>query len=366
MRIDLELPSGTFSNNQSVKGRVVSSDGKGSLIALNGQLIQTTRKFPSGQNIFGTIVDDGTSQGKVSMNVEPESAELSSAATMKPANFLKAAGLPGTIDGNATTAMLKSFGVPLNEATAEALKVLFSTAGSSANITTADLEAALFLLSRNLPGISFQLLKKYFSGALKFDKIFANTDSNTLSQMKSDWNEGTVFKKLSEFISGKTFDTQSLFSSDSIENLLIQELLSRKPGETDEGNLYFQWPIFWDDKELPDTLEGEAFYSGGDRNDMGFSVRVLVNPPNLGKIEVMFNKFKDSLWTHFMPENQNVRQLLEQSFPVLKESLQKPEWNIIKLSTGNIPVRRSFLSPESISGISIKKSALKKKFDLKV
>ncbi|MBF0544891.1 MAG: flagellar hook-length control protein FliK [Candidatus Riflebacteria bacterium] len=349
MRINLDLPSTLFKSNQSVKGEVISSNEKGSLLLINGQLARTDKKLSIGQKLTGSVDSKSQNEEQIEVDLEFDKTDISSEDLQNPTKFLTEAELPRNFDGKSTIEILRSFGLPLNLKTLETLQKLFKAFGIPK--TFSDMEAASLLIGRNLPLNAFPTLKKYFSGTLNFENLLSKLDPKVMKFLQKNWTEGKTFENISKLLKG---EKNEIFDSvekeqikDAAENLFLQEILSKPPEENTEGRLFFQWPIYWSHQEIPDTLEGEAFYPPKSREDMGFALRVMVNPPRLGKIELLLNQLKEGLWVLFMPEKSETESKLIQSFSKLKKALENKSWKSIKLSIGEYPNRRSFLSPEN-------------------
>ena len=137
----------------------------------------------------------------------------------------------------------------------------------------------------------------------------------------------------------------SEFAHKLAEVFALQELLDASGTGDQEHRIYFQWPMYWADQEVPDTLEGEAFFSGNDDRERGFSLRVLVSPPALGTCELHLHALRDTLWIHLGAEREDVPALFLDGVEPLKQRLAALGWASVRCTARVMKPRASFLSP---------------------
>ena len=183
-----------------------------------------------------------------------------------------------------------------------------------------------FMLSRRIPTDKASIALDYLNGNLKFDKLFSNLPKEALLGIKQSWGEGQMLEALRRILSGsgseqeiaKAFKTENFAS-----NLIFQELATTLPTFYEEGQIFFQWPVFWNNSDIPDTLEGEAYVPDKDKSEQGFGLRLVVTPPSLGQIEVKMNSFKRNLNAAFGVE--------EKAFAPINSIFESTKNQILKL-----------------------------------
>ncbi|MFZ2960865.1 MAG: flagellar hook-length control protein FliK [Candidatus Ozemobacteraceae bacterium] len=359
-RIGISLPAIAFSRGQTVRGEVVGNSGKGSMLLLNGVLTPTDRRLPIGRQVSGRV-DETTKNGQetvLSLDAESvsggdgagrqslieETWSAGSTGTVDSDTLPTRLGFENTEEGRAQLASMRRFGLPLTPEMAEALRSLLKghPLGTGEDVSGAGkaADAAAFLLSRRLSSSLLPLLRKYFAGELSMGRLFSSLNAEQRDALKSEWQAGKLFERLIELAKGLSGEDK--LPETAAENLTLQEILSLPPQEQNEGKLFFQWPIFWEGQEIPDTLEGEAFYPPRDADDRGFSVRLIVNPPRLGGLEVGMHRLKERLWAHFSPDRPETAELLKASFPALEERLRGQNWREVRLTVGKPANRSSF------------------------
>ena len=140
---------------------------------------------------------------------------------------------------------------------------------------------------------------------------------------------------------------KSELAEEVAENLALQELFSNLPDANNDGNIYFQWPIFWNGQELPDCLEGEAFFPNKNNQKEGFCLRILVTPPNLGQTEISLTTKGKELYVHF-----GVNEKLMDSFrsifaPIRENILALGDYESVQFTIGRNREHRNFFSREA-------------------
>lgn len=352
MKVGLSLPNGAFFQGQSVRGQVVGNTDRGSMLLLNGILARADKSLPVGSQVSGTIGDSGSA---ATLLLGDETASLpgsvSGTAGGPGAAFLNKLGLPETADGQATLDAMREFGLQTTPENAKGVRDFLLQRGLP--LTPGNLQAAALIFARRLPHAGFAAALKYLAGHLKFGALLKGLSPEALSNLQKEWSAGNLFKRLSD-LAGNFKDQEAarlaagLPFNELSDALSFQECLSGPADSSGESNLYFSWPVFWQQQEVPDTLEGEAFYPPKDRDDLGFSLRVQVTPPQLGPMEIGLHRLKKSLWIHFSTNSEVGSVSLTKSFPVLEARLSAKGWQEIRLSSGPLTERHTFLS--SVSG----------------
>lgn len=342
MKLDLSLPMGAFSNGQSVRGQVVGQTERGSMVLLNGVLARASTSLPMGSQVAGTI---GTSAGAATLLLEDEAA--ATPGSSPGAAFLNKLGLSQNAEGQATLDAMREFGLSTTPENAKGLREFLTQRGLP--LTPGNLQAAALVLARRLPPIGFSAALKYLAGNLRFAHLLKGMSSESLLNLQREWSAGSLFGKLSTLLNGSdesaTNSNSGLSDFEGLsDTLAFQECASYPPQTNGEGNLYFSWPIFWSKQDLPDTLEGEAFYPPRDREDLGFSLRVVVSPPRLGPMEVGLHRLKQSLWIHFSTGAGDGESAIRASFHDLETRLSGLGWKEIRLTSGPLSERNSFFS----------------------
>ena len=136
-------------------------------------------------------------------------------------------------------------------------------------------------------------------------------------------------------------------AKDVVENLGLQELLSNMPDANNDGSIYFQWPIFWNGQELPDCLEGEAFFPNKNNQKEGFCLRILVTPPNLGQTEISLTTKEKELYVHF-GVNEKLMDAFRSIFNSIRENiLAAGDYESVQFTIGRNREHRNFFSREA-------------------
>jgi hypothetical protein len=323
--------SSTF-NPQTVANLIASSEGK-ALLLINGRPIQVSQN----------------SQAKPQNNFATNSPNTSAknAPALEPAQLLSKAGIPQTKANLKLIGALKEYSIVLNpqnikEAALIAAKIP-GFIGEQINLKTLAL-----ILQKNLPTSSSQLVKKYLAGELSFAQLLKSASPELIGSLKKDWNLISVIDKIKHLIlQGNTRQTGEAFNKGELaeklaSNLQFQEILSRQQSPDQETRLYFQWPLFWSNEELPDSLEGEAYFFADKERNQGFSLRMLVEPESLGQIEVAMNYMEDELWVHFGTQQKSLADI-KSIFSALKTGLQKAGFKKVRLTAGLIRDLDNFL-----------------------
>ena len=271
----------------------------------------------------------------------------SNLAELKPAQLLNKAGLPHTEANLKLINTLKESGIAL---TPQNIKQAALIAAKIPDFTAdqLNLKTIALILQKNLTASSAGLVKKYLSGELSYAQLLKSASPELMSSLKKDWNLIKVIDKIKQLIqqgntekAGETLQKSEL-SEKLASNLQFQELLSRQTNPNEETRLYFQWPLFWNKSDLPDTLEGEAYYYEDEEKNQGFSMRMLVEPESLGQIEVAMNYMDSELWVHFGTQQESLTDI-KSIFSALRTGLQKAGFPKIRLTAGLIRELDNFL-----------------------
>ncbi len=336
--------SSNLGPGSQVKADVVASENGRSLVMLNGVPVAAEGEFPAGHSLAGHLAaTDGGFSIIVSDNATGVSAE----------KLLQNAGIHESTAELASA--LKEFGVPVTPQNLEtAAQLLAGLPSGTADKINVQLVAIMLL--RRLDGSAIDHLRSYLKGELNFARLFSGLNSDVLQNLRQSWGEGKLILLLQQLLAKKVPDIKSetaVFEKmvDGLtENLQLQHILSTSHDYGDEARLYFQWPMFWDGQDLPDTLEGEAFVPARKEGE-GFSLRIMINPPALGKMEVSMHELKRNLWVHFAVAETSL-DIVVSMFDNLREALVRQGFASVRLTLGQNRLLDNFFAhaepPEKI------------------
>ncbi len=314
---------------QPVKTEIVARSGERSLAIINGRPMQ---------------IEGDAAGGKASKSLDSQPFGSAAGPTVTPEKLLASAGLERNQTNLQLIETLRQYGIALiAENLAKAATVAIDLPAFSHSIAAR--QAMALTLLRRLNPDKAALLESYFQGKLKFSVIFSgNPELIEIFRERSGIAE--ILKRLQQMLqtrgreSGLNLKDLAKKFEGLAKNLRFQELMSEPANQNHENRVYFQWPFFWHGSELPDTLEGEAFFMNG--KEQGFCLRLLVCPPSLGQIEVAMNQLEESLWVHFgvQPE---IAESIPAVFPALQEGLAREGFTRVRLTAGRIREIESFL-----------------------
>ncbi|HNV68806.1 MAG TPA: hypothetical protein PKO06_03850 [Candidatus Ozemobacteraceae bacterium] len=341
MKISLQAPAQAFTRGQTVRGEVVGHQDGQSLAVVNGVMTRIPRHLPIGHTFSGNIQQNESGETVV----ESQASDLKNRAASMQISHPQVK-LEPTPENRKLVELMKQFGIPITPETLEEIKHRLPQGSGFAD--SAKLRAILLMLSRGLPEQQLSALEKYFSGRQHLADLFARLDSSSLDQLRKQWGLGRSVTTLIELIEQSSSEGKSILSQTAdqlAENLQFQSLFEMSPAESGDHQLYFQWPLFWQGQNAPDTLEGECFFARKDGQNRGFSVRVMVHPPNLGNMEIGIHEFEKALWVHFGVRESSARDLLPTVFEPLRHALLDQGWKSVKLTLGIKPPRSQLLEP---------------------
>lgn len=326
-----------LSAGRQVNAEVIASEGGRSLVLVNGVPVDADGSYPVGHRLAGQLAaTDGGFKIVSADNSGGVSAE----------KLLANAGIHE--GGNELTAAFRRYGIALTqENLALAGELLKSLPGVALDRLNAGVIA--LMLAKKLPAQAFALLRDYLGGNLKFEALFSGLDKAALASLRTAWGQGKMLEALQQLIKDGMAGTRpaGLLPGDGVEefvaSLQLQEMLTRQSENGNEARLFFQWPVFWHGQDLPDTLEGEAFMPDGNDPEQGFSLRLLVKPPSLGRIEVALHQLKKSLWVHFGVEPAAIEPV-RSLFPLLQERLTGSGWEHLRFTIGRVRLLNDFFS----------------------
>ena len=346
MKLFFDSSSHNLSNGQNVKAEVVAKESGSSLLIINGSPQKVDGELNVGQEIAGKVVI--SSDGRVGL-------EISSATEGKIdySKVLSQLGLNNSSENRELLAAFSRFGLPFDR---NMLLNAIAIAGKFA-LSKGLADSIAFSMLKGVPESKIALVLKYFEGKLKFDELFSKLQNSFSAELKQAWSEGEILKKVFGLIGAKgsenSFGFDELkkeFAEKLAENFDFQSVLSDSNDKSAENKVYFQWPLFWQNSSLPDTLEGEAFYPPKDKqNEHGFSIRIRVSPPNLGNMEISLNKIRDSVWVHFAVESGESEQEIRGIFLNIRQALKNFGWDEVKISSGKLAKEAGFFSRSTIS-----------------
>ena len=335
---------------QPVKAEVVASSEGKSLVMVNGRPIQ---------------VDSAITGGELSKVAAVEgNVAAVNAVQISPERILSQAGLEKNEQNLQILEALRQYGVPLTPENAGKAAAIAATMPEFA-LNRVALGTVALLLLRRLPLDSAPLLYDYLNDKLRFGHLLGE-DHELGKVLRTSAGFADILKQLHQMLTKRQKIEHPLrkikaeTSEKLAENLMLQDLLTEAGEAGQESRIYFQWPLFWANQDLPDTLEGEAFFMPGDKKQ-GFCLRLLVSPPSLGKIEVAMNQLEQTLWVHFGADP-GVLGDIRSIFPLLSARLETSGFAEVRLTTGKLRKIEHFLL-ESVQEHAVSDSS--RKLDLR-
>lgn len=323
---------------RQVNAEVIASEGGRSLVLVNGKPTAVAGSLTVGHQMSGQLA---ATDGGFSIIAGDSSNGVSAEKLLNNAGIHEG--------GSELTSAFRRYGVALSQ---ENLKLSGEILKTLPDTTLNRLNAGVIalLLAKKLPVIGFALLRDYLGGNLKFDALFAGLDKSTLAGLREAWGQGRMMEALQQLIKDGMAGNRpaGLLQGEKVEDfvasLQFQEIMTRQAENGNEGRMYFQWPLFWNGQDLPDTLEGEAFMPNGNDPEQGFSLRLLVSPPALGQVEVSMHQLKKNLWVHFGVETKAI-ELVRTIFPLLQERLATDQqWENLRFTVGRVRLLNDFFS----------------------
>ncbi len=356
MKVDFTNPGTFFSAGQKVHAEVVESNEHGSRVLVNGIPITTGKQLPQGKKVVGVVENVQGNQATLNLseNVSTQTDDEVGSSVLKSLN------LSSDPENKIVLESLRKLGIPINAELIQKGRELLNAL--KIPLSQLNRDAVGLILLKNLPPSAYPLLKEYLQGGLKLGNALLMLLDSDKEKLSGIWRKGELMRKILSLSPEKIGELKAGLKEHLPEevarNLAFQDLFSVAPKENREGNTYFQWPIFWKDQEIPDTLEGEAYFSGKDGKDAGFSLRVLVNPPNLGALEVGIHKIQKSLWVHFGAEKFSESNPIGTMLPALTTALENQGWKPVRLTIGQKSNRKIFLLPPELGGASLLREGL--------
>ncbi|NLI75242.1 MAG: hypothetical protein GX442_02220 [Candidatus Riflebacteria bacterium] len=341
MKVSLDAFPGGWRSGQTLRGEVLASDESGSLLMVDGRPVTTAKRLEAGKTFTGRV--EVAADGRAGLALESDAV---SAEGSGEAQLLRSWGLEPTAENQTLVRLLRRFGLPVGAEGVKTLQALMTRLGAGLERPSQD--ALGLLLARRLPEGAFPLLAKYFAGDLTFARLLEKLPAGVQESLRDGWGASPLLDHLQGLLAdpaGLSETVRAGLAEDFPAGLLLQEVLSQPPGEQAEGRLFFQWPVYWDGADLPDTLEGEAFYEGGDGPERGFSLRLRMHPPRLGRMEVGLHRLKEALWVHFGLQETGVIPAVRGLFPALEGRLQEMSWRSVRLTAGRLAGGERLLAP---------------------
>lgn len=325
--------------DRPVRAEVVASQGGRSLVLLNGMPVAADGELTPGQALTGRLA---ATEGGFNIIVSDNSDGV------KVDKMLENAGIHE--GGPALINTMKSYGLAITQENLKsAAGLLTQLPGGAAE--RINLQIVSLIISRRLNASAIPLIKEYLLGNLNFSRLFASTGASLQENLQLEWSQGKIvdmlqrlFKQGAEALSA---GSNLKFAEEFTANLIMQEMLAVVPEGQAEGRMYFQWPVFWQDQDIPDTLEGEASVPPPG-SEQGFSLRLLVEPPSLGRIEIAMHQLNKSLWVHFGAQAENL-EAVRSIFQVLQERLLAGGFSQVNLTAGRIRNLLNFFAAETLT-----------------
>ncbi|PKL45391.1 MAG: hypothetical protein CVV42_18400 [Candidatus Riflebacteria bacterium HGW-Riflebacteria-2] len=337
MKIYSLPPAADLSAGRQVNAEVIASEGGRSLVLVNGMPANVAGSFPVGHQMSGRLA---ATAGGFNIIAADNSGGVSAEKLLANAGIHEG--------GNELTAAFRRYGIALTQ---ENLTLAGELLKSLPGVALDRLNAGVIalLLAKKLPAAAFSLLRDYLGGNLKFETLFAGLDKAALASLRVAWGQGKMMEALQQLLKNgmSSIRPADFLSGEKAEEFVVslqfQEIMTRPSDNSNEGRMYFQWPLFWHGQDLPDTLEGEAFIPDGNDPEQGFSLRLLVKPPSLGRIEVAMHQLKKNLWVHFGVETEVIEQM-RALFPLLQERLAGQDWEQMRFTVGRVRLLNDFFS----------------------
>ncbi len=315
--------------DQPVKAEVVASSGGKSLVLVNGRPVQV----------------DADISAQAQLRSPAPAAGAVNQVAVSPEQILSQAGLEKNEQNLQLIETLRQYGIPLTpENTGKAAAAAATLPQFAMNRMALGTVALLIL--RRLPLEAAPLLYDYLNGKLKYANLFGE-DHELGRVMRTSAGFADILKQLRQMLGERQNIEHPLrhISGEAgeklAENLMLQDLLTEAGSSSQESRVYFQWPLFWANQPLPDTLEGEAFFMPGDK-EQGFCLRLLVEPPTLGKMEVAMNQLDKTLWVHFGADPEVLGDI-RSIFPALSDCLKNQGFAEVRLTLGKLRKIEHFL-----------------------
>lgn len=241
---------------------------------------------------------------------------------------------------------LKSYGVTINPENLKLIAAIMKNMPGKVNM--GDLLG--LLISKKMPLESAETLEKYINGSINFSTLLSNLSEEALNELRNSWNTGKLLEKLEQLIKLGNSTAQAKenkeLAEEVVDNLRLQELFSHLPDANSDGNIYFQWPVFWSNQDLPDCLEGEAFFPNKNNPKEGFCLRILVNPPNLGQTEISLITREKELYVHFGVDERFIDTFKSIFAPIRERILALGNYTSVHFTISKGREHRNFFSHE--------------------
>lgn len=329
------------SATQPVRADVVASENGRSLVMVNGRPVQLDGEMPTGESVVGKLSQAGG--GGVTLHASEAAAGLDTS------KLIESAGLPP--EARDLVGVMREYGLtPGKDNLQMAAEFLKQMPGATMSRET--FHAIALMLSRRLDIKAFSAIKSYLGGELRFDKLFAGLDKALQSQLRLSWGEAGFVDALKELLkSAGSFKSlagaKEQLLEEFVAGLKAQQLLSMPAEQSGENRIYFNWPLFWAEQDLPDTLEGEAFVPDSNNARQGASLRILIEPPRLGKMEISINRLDQALWVHFGASEESA-QALRTIFQPLREAMKTLGFEQTRLTIGRLRLDDNFFHAQPV------------------
>lgn len=239
---------------------------------------------------------------------------------------------------------LKSYGITINSENIKLIAELFKNMPNKLSVG----DFIGLVISRKVNIENGELVDKYTKGTLNFSDLFGKMSKEALLELKKSWGANRVLERLESLLKvakglGEAKETSEL-AKKFAENLELQEVFSFLPEKNKDGSIYFQWPMFWEGQDIPDTLEGEVFVPNSEDKEKSFSLRLLINPPNLGKTEVFLSARKKELYVNFGVDNRLKDPFRSIFMQIRKNILALEGYTSVYLTLGELKTGNNFFS----------------------
>ncbi len=345
--------AGGFAPGQTLRGVVVAIGDRAASVVFSGVTTTLTGRanLQVGQRLVAHVDAVEGSTVRVTL-LDPRSGGSTPAASALealPQRWLSALGLPTDTRAQTVTQMLRQHQLLTPEFFRQADQMLM---GSGLPLDQPLLDAAGILLARGLVSSdAIKRVRRLLTGELRLGNILARLGPATeggLAALASAWSTG----KLLSFLFGKEPastlpgpDGSIPADPDLLDALMLSTDLTVAATAEREGRTFFQWPIFWADSEIPDTLEGEAWVPAGSATDQGFSFRLAMCPPAFGNLEIHVHRLENAVWINLGFERFSDKPTTDALVGAIESAVKRLSYADVRVTTSRAAPHQSILLP---------------------
>lgn len=316
--------------------------------SISNNLNTSIRSASDYSSVTNKNISNGTETGSASKSANTQSqTTISDNADGVSSNKLFQDSDISGLDSKVVST-LKSYGVIINPDNLKLIAAIMKNLPGKVNV--GDLLG--LLISKKLPVEQAGLVQKYAEGQINLASLFAEIDADTAGELRNAWSSGKLLEKLTALLKSTSelstgTNDKAKLAEKLVDNFQLQELFSKLPEANSDGNIYFQWPIFWNNQDLPDCLEGEAYIPNGENGGKdSFCLRILINPPKLGQVEIALTTREKELYVHFGVD-EDLKDFFKTAFSSIRERiLEAGNYTSVQFSISNVRLHKNFFSKE--------------------